>query len=66
MCRQAEMNECARHFRVTVFPTSLFSLTNEAVNQVRLSFSNATAAQTTQAIGRFKAYVESRLGKAPS
>lgn len=63
---QTEMNECARHFRVIVFPTSLFSLTNEAVNQVRLSFSNVTAAQTTQAIGRFKAYVESRMGKSPS
>lgn len=57
----SEMCECAKHFNVIVFPTSLFSLTNEAVTQVRLSFSNAAAAEITQAIGRFRAYVESRI-----
>mgnify|MGYP003575465520 CR=1 FL=1 len=57
----SEMRECAQQFKVIVFPTNLFSLTNEAANQVRLSFSNATAPEVTQAIGRFRAYVESRL-----
>ncbi|WP_210639862.1 PLP-dependent aminotransferase family protein [Pseudomonas sp. Tri1] len=56
----SEMCECAKHFKVIVFPTSLFSLTNDAVNQVRLSFSNATASDITEAISRFRAYVESR------
>lgn len=56
-----EMRECAQQFKVIVFPTTLFSLTNEAANQVRLSFSNASAPDVTQAIGRFRAYVESRL-----
>ncbi|MGD8221346.1 PLP-dependent aminotransferase family protein [Pseudomonas thivervalensis] len=58
---ESEMRECAQQFKVIVFPTTLFSLTNEAANQVRLSFSNATASGVTQAIGRFRAYVESRL-----
>ncbi|MNP01160.1 HTH-type transcriptional regulator NorG [compost metagenome] len=57
----SEMRECARLFKVIVFPTSLFSLMNEATTQVRLSFSNATTSQITQAIGRFRAYVEFRL-----
>nr|WP_189656252.1 PLP-dependent aminotransferase family protein [Pseudomonas zanjanensis] len=57
---EAEMRECAQQFKVIVFPTTLFSLTNEAANQVRLSFSNATASDVTQAISRFRAYVESR------
>lgn len=56
-----EMRECARLFKVIVFPTTLFSLMNEATTQVRLSFSNATTSQITQAIGRFRAYVEFRL-----
>lgn len=58
---ETEMRECAQQFKVIVFPTTLFSLTNEAANQVRLSFSNATASDVTQAISRFRAYVESRL-----
>jgi (S)-3,5-dihydroxyphenylglycine transaminase len=58
---ESEMRQCARQFKVIVFPTSLFSLTNEAVTQVRLSFSNATLSEITQAIARFKAYVAFRL-----
>ncbi|WP_339521595.1 aminotransferase-like domain-containing protein [Pseudomonas sp. EL_65y_Pfl2_R96] len=56
-----EMCECAKHFKVIVFPTSLFSLTNEAVTQVRLSFSNATESEIKQAIGRLRAYIEFRM-----
>ena len=56
-----EMRECARQFKVIVFPTSLFSLMNEAASQVRLSFSNATLSEITQAIARFRDYVEYRL-----
>ncbi len=57
----SEMCECARNFKVIVFPTSLFSLTNEAVTQVRLSFSNATESEIQQAIGRLRAYIEFRM-----
>ncbi|WHS58831.1 PLP-dependent aminotransferase family protein [Pseudomonas sp. G2-4] len=57
----SEMCECASDFKVIVFPTSLFSLTNDAVTQVRLSFSNATASEVTQAIDRFRAYVEFKM-----
>ncbi|WP_260963314.1 aminotransferase-like domain-containing protein [Pseudomonas citri] len=56
-----EMRECAEQFKVIVFPTTLFSLTNEAAGQVRLSFSNATTSQITQAIDSFRRYVEFRL-----
>lgn len=56
-----EMCECARNFKVIVFPTSLFSLTNQAVTQVRLSFSNATESEIKQAIGSLRAYIESRI-----
>nr|WP_269807925.1 PLP-dependent aminotransferase family protein [Pseudomonas agronomica] len=59
--RYCDMRECAKQFKVIVFPTCLFSLTDEATHQVRLSFSNATASDVTQAIRRFRAYVESRL-----
>ncbi|AXP04577.1 PLP-dependent aminotransferase family protein [Pseudomonas fluorescens] len=57
----SEMRECAKLFKVIIFPTTLFSLMNEAATQVRLSFSNATTSEITQAISRFKAYVELRL-----
>ncbi|MGX9570851.1 MULTISPECIES: aminotransferase-like domain-containing protein [Pseudomonas] len=57
----SEMCECAKDFKVIVFPTSLFSLTNDAVTQVRLSFSNATTPEVTQAIDRFRAYVEFKM-----
>jgi len=57
----SEMCECAKNFKVIVFPTSLFSLTNEAAHQARLSFSNATAPEVEQAIDRFKAYVEFKM-----
>ncbi|WP_309475742.1 aminotransferase class I/II-fold pyridoxal phosphate-dependent enzyme [Pseudomonas sp. B21-017] len=56
-----EMYECARNFKVIVFPTSLFSLTSQAVTQVRLSFSNATESEIKQAIGSLRAYIESRM-----
>ncbi|MBV6664083.1 PLP-dependent aminotransferase family protein [Pseudomonas yamanorum] len=57
----SEMQECAAQFKVIVFPTSFFSLMGTGIDQVRLSFSSATASDIPLAIGRLKAYIELKM-----
>lgn len=52
-----EMQECASQFKVIIFPTSFFSLTGIGINQIRLSFSSATALEIDIGIFRLKSYI---------
>jgi (S)-3,5-dihydroxyphenylglycine transaminase len=58
-----ELKDCAKEYKVIVFPVSLFSLHGEFKQQVRLAFTNVSPELIKEAIDRFAKYVKLMLNQ---